>query len=179
MSVLIYVVGGVSIAVGALTAGRYLLSLPGGPAWRTRLRRWARIRPAAKPRARRRAWNEFGIGLGSVLTGTLLVLSVGDPAIGRLTLIALVALLVWQLASGLTQYVHAGQPADICVFELTRFGWRSRRTGWSLRPGWTLPTAPQVCMAGAGVRRRHDVYGSETELPWCALADQAVHGLPQ
>ena len=106
MSVLIYVVGGVSIAVGALTAGRYLLSLPGGPAWLTRLRRWARIRPAAKPRARRRAWNEFGIGLGSVLTGTLLVLSVGDPAVGRLTLIALVALLVWQLASGLTQYVQ-------------------------------------------------------------------------
>ena len=106
MSVLIYAVGGASIAVGALAAGRYLLSLANGPARHTRLRRWARIRPATRPRARRRAWNEFGIGLGSVLTGTLLVLSVGDPAAGRLTLIALVALLVWQLASGLTQYVQ-------------------------------------------------------------------------
>jgi hypothetical protein len=101
MSVLIYAVGGVSIAVGALAAGRYLLSLTGGAAWHTRLRRVTRIRPATKLRARRRAWNEFGIGLGSVLTGTLLLLSVDDAAVGRLTLIALIALLIWQLASGL------------------------------------------------------------------------------
>ncbi len=65
MSVLIAAVGGVSIAVGALTAGRYLLSLTGGPARHTRLRRWARIHPPAKPRARRRTWNELGISLGS------------------------------------------------------------------------------------------------------------------
>jgi hypothetical protein len=83
-----------------------MLSLISGPARRTWLRRWASIRPAAKPRARRRAWNEFGIRLGSVLTGTLLVLSVSDPAVGRLTLIALVALLVWQIASGLTRYAQ-------------------------------------------------------------------------
>jgi hypothetical protein len=106
MSVLSYAVGGVSIAVGALTAGRYLLSLTSGPAWHTRLRRRARIRSATRPRARRRARNEFGIRLGSVLTGTLLVLSVGDPAAGRLTLVALIVLLVWQLASGLTQYAQ-------------------------------------------------------------------------
>jgi hypothetical protein len=106
MSVLVYAVGGASIAVGALTAGRYLLSLTSGPAWHTRLRRWAHIRSATKPRARRRAWNEFGIRLGSVLAGTLLVLSVGNPAAGRLTLIALIVLLVWELASGLTQYAQ-------------------------------------------------------------------------
>jgi hypothetical protein len=106
MSVFIYAVGGVSIAVGALTAGRYLLSLTNGPAWHTRLRRWARISPATKPRARRRAWNEFGIRLGSVVTGALLVLSVGDPAAWRLTLIVLIALLVWELASGLTHHVQ-------------------------------------------------------------------------
>ena len=113
MSVLFYVVGSVSIAVGALTAGRSLLSLTSGPAWYTRLRRWARIRPATKPRARRRAWNDFGIRLGSVLTGALLVLSVGDPAVGQLTLIALIALLAWQLASGLTHHVQRRSPADI------------------------------------------------------------------
>jgi hypothetical protein len=106
MSVLIYVAGGVSITVGALTAGRYLLSLTSGPAWHTRLRRWTRIRLATRPRARRRAWNEFGICLGFVLTGTLLLLSVGDPAVGRLTLIALIVLLVWQLASGLAHHVQ-------------------------------------------------------------------------
>ena len=106
MSVLIYVVGGVSIAVGALTAGRSLLSLTSGPAWHARLRRWTRIRLATRPPARHRAWNDFGIRLGSVLTGTLLLLSVGDPAVGRLTLIALIALLVWQLASGLTHHVQ-------------------------------------------------------------------------
>ena len=44
MSVLIYVVGGVSIATGALASDRDLLSLTSGPAWHTRLRRWARIR---------------------------------------------------------------------------------------------------------------------------------------
>jgi hypothetical protein len=106
MSVLMYTVGGLSIAVGALTAGRYLYSLTGVPAWHTRLRRWARIRPATKPRARHRAWNEFGIRLGSVLTGILLVLSAGDAAIGRLTLFAVIALLVWELASCLTYRVQ-------------------------------------------------------------------------
>lgn len=106
MSVLVYALGGMSIVVGALTAGRYLLALTSGPAWGTRLRRWARIRPATKPHARHRAWNEFGIRLGSVLTGTLLVLSVGDAVVGRLTLIALIALLVWQLASCLTYRVQ-------------------------------------------------------------------------
>ncbi len=34
------------------------------------------------------------------------MLSVGDPAVGRLTLIALTALLVWQLASGLMRHVQ-------------------------------------------------------------------------
>jgi hypothetical protein len=101
-----YALGGPSIAVGALTAGRYLLSLTSGPAWHARLRRRARIRPATKPRARRRAWNEFGIRLGSVLTGALLVLSVGDPAAARLTLIVLVVLLAWELASGLTHHLQ-------------------------------------------------------------------------
>lgn len=106
MSVLMYAVGGVSIATGALAAGRDLLALTSGPAWHTRLRRWARIGPATKPRTRRRTWNDFGICLGLILTGTLLMLSAADPALGRLTLIALIALLVWQLASGLKQHVQ-------------------------------------------------------------------------
>ena len=106
MSVLIYVVGAASIAVGALTAGQALLSVTSGPAWASWLRRRARIRPAATPRARRWAWNEFGLRLGAVLTGALLVLSVHDPGVGRLTLSALIALLAWRLASGLTYLVQ-------------------------------------------------------------------------
>ena len=106
MSVLIYVVGGVSIAVGALAAARSLLSLAGGPAWQARLRRRVHIRPVTRPRARRRAWNDFGIRLGSVLTGTLLVASVGNPGAARVTLIALIALLAWQLATGLTHHMQ-------------------------------------------------------------------------
>lgn len=57
MSVLIYVIGGISIAAGGLIAGRHLLSL-------------------AKPGTRRGAWNHFGSSLGLLLVGTLLVLSV-------------------------------------------------------------------------------------------------------
>jgi hypothetical protein len=102
MSVLIYAVGGASIAVGVLAAAQYLLSLTTGSAGRTRLRHWARISPAARPQARRMAWNELGMRLSAVLTGTLLVLSVGHPAIGRVSLIAVSAFLAWQLASGLT-----------------------------------------------------------------------------
>ena len=88
MSVLVYAVGGISIAVGALTAAHYLLSLTSRPAGHDRLRHWARISAAGKPHERRTAWNELGIRLGAVLTGTLLVLSVGDPAVGRVSLIA-------------------------------------------------------------------------------------------
>lgn len=106
MSVLMYVIGGASIAVGVLTAGRYLLSLTTGPAWHRRLRRVARISPATKPGARRRAWNDFGISLGLVLTGTLLLVSVHDATVGRLAAIAGTALLIWQLGSSLTSYIQ-------------------------------------------------------------------------
>jgi hypothetical protein len=99
MTVLVYVVGGVSIAAGALTAAHYLLSLTSWPAGHDRLRHWARISAAGKPHERRTAWNELGIRLGAVLTGTLLVLSVGDPAVARVSLIAVSALLAWQLVS--------------------------------------------------------------------------------
>lgn len=106
MSVLTYIVGGASIAVGALAASWYLLSLTKGPARDTHLRSWVRIQPAIKPRARRRAWNGCCIGVSTVAAGTFLVLSVADPALGRPTLISLIALLVWNLAFSLTLLVH-------------------------------------------------------------------------
>ena len=105
MAVLMYVIGGGSIAVGALTAGRYLLSLTTGPAWHRRLHRLARSSPATKRHARRRAWNGLGIHLGSVLLGTLLVLSVNNAVAARLALITGTALLTWQLGSLLTSHV--------------------------------------------------------------------------
>ena len=106
MSVLMYVIGGASIAVGGLTAGQYLLSRATGPFWPRRLRRAARISPTTKPGARRRAWNDFGISLGSVLAGTLLLLSVNDVTASRLAAIAVTALLIWQLGSILTSHVQ-------------------------------------------------------------------------
>jgi hypothetical protein len=101
MSVLVYLAGGASIAVGTVAVVRYLLSLTDGRAWHTQLSRWARIHPAIGPHARRKAWNLFGIGLGLIVSGTLLVLSEANPALDRLTLGALVALLIWQLASSI------------------------------------------------------------------------------
>jgi hypothetical protein len=106
MSVLMYVIGGTSIAVGGLTAGRYLLSLTTGARWPRRLRRVASISPATKPGARRRAWNDFGISLSLVLTGTLLLASVHDATARWLAAIAATALLIWQLGSSLTSYVQ-------------------------------------------------------------------------
>jgi hypothetical protein len=102
MSVLAYLVGGASIAVGTLVTSRSILSLTSRPAWHTQLRRWARIRPATKPYARRRAWNLIGIGLGLIVTATLLMLSEGHPALDRLTLVASLALLTWQLVFNFT-----------------------------------------------------------------------------
>jgi hypothetical protein len=101
-----YVVGGASIAVGVLAAGQYLLSLTTGPAWHRRVRRVARIRPATRRGARRRAWNQFGVCLGSVLLGTLLVLSINDATVARLALIAGSALLIWQLGSSLANHAR-------------------------------------------------------------------------
>lgn len=99
MSVLMYVIGGASIAVGVLAAGRYLLSLTTGARWPRRLRRVARISPATKPGARRRAWNDFGGSLGLVLVGTLLLLGVNDATARWLGAIAGTALLISQLGS--------------------------------------------------------------------------------
>ncbi len=72
MSVLVYVIGGASIAAGGLAAGWHL---------------------------RRGAWNNAGAALGLLLVGTLLVLNVHDKTASRLGAIAATALLIWQLGS--------------------------------------------------------------------------------
>jgi hypothetical protein len=106
MSVLMYVIGGGSIAVGVLAAGRYLLSLTTGAAWHRRLRHAARISPAAKPGARREAWNNVGSSLGLVLVGTLLLLGVNDETARWAGAIAATALLIWQLGSMLRSHAQ-------------------------------------------------------------------------
>jgi hypothetical protein len=105
MSVLVYVIAGVSIAAGGLAAGWYLLSLAAKPAW-SRLRHLARVSPASKPLARRGAWNNFGSALALVLVGTLLLLGVNDKTASWLGSIAVTALLFWQLASMLMSRVQ-------------------------------------------------------------------------
>lgn len=158
MSVLTYIVGSASIAVGALAASRYLLSLTRGLTRDAHLRKWVRIQPAIKPRARRRAWNGCCIGVSTVATGTFLVLSVGDPALGRPTLIALIALLVWNLAFSLTLLLHrrSASPADAPRAPVTD---RIRRRGRLLEG--RVPN-PSMCEhAGAGMRRARDRTGWE------------------
>jgi len=99
MSVVLFIIGGATVAAGALTAGRCLLSLTTGPAWPPRLRHAARIRPAASPGGRGRAWSDFGIAAGSVLTGALLLLSVDDAAVRRPAAIAVTVVLTGQLGA--------------------------------------------------------------------------------
>jgi len=99
MSVLLYVVGAVSVAVGGLIAAWHLLSLKTGSAWSGRLRRVARISPATKPGARREAWSNLGFSLSAVFTGTFLLLGGHDETARWLVAIAFTALLIWQLRS--------------------------------------------------------------------------------
>jgi hypothetical protein len=102
MSVVMYIIGGAAIAAGALTAGRCLLSLTTGPARASRLRRAARIRPTASPGGRGRAWSDFGIAAGSVLTGALLLLSVDDAAVRQPAAVAVTVVLAGQLGAMFT-----------------------------------------------------------------------------
>jgi hypothetical protein len=97
MSVLVYVIGGVSIAVGAVILGWYLLSWAAGAIW-PRLRHVGRTSPARMPGAR------FVSSLGLLLAGTLLVLSVNDKSASWLGAVATTALLIWQLASMLMSH---------------------------------------------------------------------------
>jgi hypothetical protein len=85
MSVLLYVVGAVSVAVGGLIAAWHLLSLKTGSAW--------------SGRPRREAWSNLGSSLGAVFTGTFLLLGGHDETARWLVAIAFTALLIWQLRS--------------------------------------------------------------------------------
>lgn len=87
MSVLVYVIGGASMATGGLVAGRFVRSL-------------------AKPGAGREGWNCLASALGLLLVGTLLVLSANDKTASRLGAVAVTMLLIWQLASMLRSRAH-------------------------------------------------------------------------
>ena len=86
MSVLVYVISGLSIAAGALAAVWWVRTLTS-------------VGPAAKRGGRREIWNNAGLSLGLVLVGTLLLLSVHDQTASRLAAVAATALLIWQLAA--------------------------------------------------------------------------------
>jgi hypothetical protein len=92
MPLLMYVIGGVSIATGALVAGRSVHSL-------------------AKPGAGRDGRNNFVSAVGLLLVGTLLVLGVNDRAASRLGAVAVTALLLWQLGSMLRSHVQRRSPS--------------------------------------------------------------------
>jgi hypothetical protein len=89
---ILYVVGGVSIVVGGLTAIGWLLSLVSPP---DRLRRVARIRPVTGPVARRQAWNKFGASAGLVLVGAIFLLTAQGTTPVWLAGATLGLLLIW------------------------------------------------------------------------------------
>lgn len=96
MASLISAIGGATLAVGALSAVRFLLTLTTGPAWR-RLRAFARATPATTPATRRDAMIWFCSSMVLAINGTLLLLSVQDEVARWLASGALTALVIAQL----------------------------------------------------------------------------------
>jgi len=100
MRVLTYAVGAACIASGALSAALFLLWLTTGPGWFRRLGHVSRVGRVTMRGARRAFfWRSFGSGLGLVVTGTLLVLSVHDETVGLLCAVASTALVIFQFGS--------------------------------------------------------------------------------
>ena len=101
MRVLVSVLGGTSMTVGALAALRYLLTLTASRTW-SRLRAVARVSPATTPDARRDALSWLRFSVASAISGTLLllnVLNVLNEAARLSASAALTALVMWQLRS--------------------------------------------------------------------------------
>ena len=93
---LLYVVGGVVTAAGALSATWWLLTLTRRFAW-PRRRAAAQGRPAISPGARRQGLNRFSCSVVLTLDGVLLMLSAHSDTAARIGIVTGSALLLWQL----------------------------------------------------------------------------------
>ena len=96
MSLLMSVIGGTTLTVGALAAARYLLTLTTSATW-SPLRAAARVSPATTPATRRDALSWLCIAMVMTVNGTLLLLSVRNEVVSLLASAVLTALILWQL----------------------------------------------------------------------------------
>ena len=96
MSLLMSVLGGTTLTVGALAAARYLLTLTASGIW-SPLRAAARVSPATTPATRRAALSWLCISMVIAANGTLLLLSVRNEVVSLLESAVLTALFLWQL----------------------------------------------------------------------------------
>jgi hypothetical protein len=102
---LLYVMGGVVTAAGALSATWWLLTLTRRSAW-ARWRAAAHASPAMSPGARRRGLNRFWCSVVLTIDGMLLVLSAHSDTAVRIGIVTGSALLLWQLGG---EFVFRGQ----------------------------------------------------------------------
>ncbi len=93
---LLYVIGGVVTAVGALSATWWLLTLTRRFAW-PRRRAAVHAGPAISPGARRQGLNRFWCSVVLSIDGILLILSAHSDTAARIGIVTASALLLWQL----------------------------------------------------------------------------------
>jgi uncharacterized iron-regulated membrane protein len=93
---LLYVIGGVVTAAGALTATMWLLRLTGRSSWPGR-RAAAHASPPVSPGARRQGLNRFWCSVVLTVDGILLILSAHSDTAARIGIVTGSALLLWQL----------------------------------------------------------------------------------
>lgn len=93
---LLYVMGGVVTAAGALSATWWLLTLTRRFAW-PRRRAAAQASRAISPGARRRGLNRFWCSVVLTIDGILLILSAHSDTAARIGIVTGSALLLWQL----------------------------------------------------------------------------------
>jgi hypothetical protein len=110
MSVFTYATAGASMAIGALAAARWLLSLITGPAWAHRLRRAIRIGRVTNRRRRREFWCYLGSALALVVVGVLNVVGAHDDTAAVAGAVVGGALLIFQLGSLMTFRIWRRSP---------------------------------------------------------------------
>jgi Flp pilus assembly protein TadB len=103
MTMLTYVPGGVSLAIGLLTAAIWAIALL-SPS--RRLRRATRIRAATTPAARHQVRRNLASSLGLALLGALILISTASPPVGWLAAAAGALLVIWQLGPPLAARVR-------------------------------------------------------------------------
>lgn len=97
VAMLLYVAGGAVMAVGAVSATLWLLTLDRRFVWPRRVA--AHASPAITPGARRQALNMFWCSVVLIITGIFLILSAHSVTVGWIGSITGSALFIWMLGA--------------------------------------------------------------------------------